>query len=139
LRKTTLNDIEIGIVMSGEITTGHDAQSGTGFRLFEKVVINMKGPFFQSFNPKTHKFFNKIGDYPANTREARVLMLLHELGHLMPGSGAHWLLPDDGGNFPQVIANTAMVLNKCGEQVKALSLQRPEIGIDSTAQLNPHQ
>jgi len=56
-------------------------------------------------------------------------MLLHELGHLLPGSGAHWLLPDDGGNFPQVVANTATVLNQCHEQVKALSLQPDTTGL----------
>jgi len=139
LRKTTLVENEIGIAMSGAITTGNDLQTGIGFRLFENVAVNMKGPFYQSFNPKTHKFFNKIGAYPANTREARVVMLLHELGHLLPGSGAHWLLLDDGGNFPQVIANTAMVMDKCNEQVKALSLQHPDISNDSTAQLNPHK
>jgi hypothetical protein len=128
LKKTALEQNEVGIIMSGATTTGKDFRTGIGFRLFENVVINLKGPFFQSFNLKIRKFFNNVGNYPANTREARIVMLLHELGHLLPGSGPHWLLPDDGGNFPQVIANTATVLNQCNEQIKSLSLQRDSSG-----------
>jgi hypothetical protein len=139
IRKTTLDHNEIGIVMSGSVTVGKDIPTGIGFRLFESVVVNLKGPFFQNFNLKNRRFFNHLGEFPPNTREARVLMLLHELGHLLPGSGAHWLLPDDGGNLPQVMANTATILERCGEQVKSLSLPNAAAGIATTAQLIPHQ
>jgi hypothetical protein len=128
LKKTTLDQNEIGIIMSGSTTVGKDMQTGIGFRLFDNAIINLKGPFFQNFNLKLHKFFHNIGDYPPNSREARVIMLLHEMGHLLPGSGAHWLLPDDGGNVPQVMANTATILNQCNEQVKSLSFERDSAG-----------
>ncbi|HEX8890617.1 MAG TPA: hypothetical protein VF779_15805 [Pyrinomonadaceae bacterium] len=136
LKEKTLDQIEIGIVMSGAITTGSDEKSGLLFRLFENAVINRNGPFFQSFNPKTHRFFNKVGDYPANTREARAVMILHELGHLTRGANGQWLLPNDGGNLQQVIANTDAVLEQCNEQVKALSHLHTETGEDAPAQLN---
>lgn len=139
LKQTALDNNEVGIIMSGVTTTGQDKQTGVGFRLFENVAVNLKGPFFQSFNPKTHRFFNRVGGYPANTREARVVMLLHELGHLLPGSGPHWLLEDDANNFPQVMANTNSVLERCDAQVKSLGLQHTTIGTDQLAQFEPNK
>jgi hypothetical protein len=136
LKEQSLDQTEIGIVMSGAVTSGADAESGLTFRLFENAVINRQGPFFQSYNPKTHKFFSKVGDYPANTREARAVMILHELGHLTRGASGQWLLPNDGGNLHQVIANTEAVLQQCNEQVKALSHPRLEAGNAAPAQLN---
>ena len=136
LKEQSLDQTEIGIVMSGAVTDGTDAESGLTFRLFENAVINRQGPFFQSYNPKTHKFFSKVGDYSANTREARAVMILHELGHLMRAASGQWLLPNDSGNLHQVILNTEAVLGQCNEQVKNLSHQRQDEGTGAPAQLN---
>jgi len=136
LKEKMLEQNEVGIMMTGAVTTGMDSESGLSFRLFEKAVINLKGPFFQSYNPNTRKLFNKVGEFAPNTREARVVMLLHELGHLTRTANGQWLLPNDGGDLHQVIANTNMVLEQCNGQVKALSHQRPETENDSPAQLN---
>jgi hypothetical protein len=80
----------------------------------------LRGPFYQSVNYRSQDFFNKIGHYPANTREARVAMLLHELGHLLRGADGRWLLQDDAGDRLQIAANTATIMRQCSEQIKML-------------------
>lgn len=126
LKTTTLGENGIGIIMSGPITFGTDAQTGLSYRLFKEALVNLRGPFYQSVNSRSRGFFHKVGYYFANTREARVTMLLHELGHLLPDSKGGWLLPDDGGNYLQVAANTATIMERCSEQIKDLSLQRAD-------------
>lgn len=126
LKSTALKENGIGIIMSGPITFGKDAQTGVSYRLFKDAVVNLRGPFYQSVNSRSRGFFHKIGYYFANTREARVTMLLHELGHLLPDSKGGWLLPDDGGNYLQVAANTVIIMDRCSEQIKDLSVQRAD-------------
>lgn len=110
----------VGIVMQGQVINGQDAKTGLRFRLFEKSQVNVTGPFFRSTSNLTQGFFRSIGRYPANTRRARALMLLHELGHLMPSGGGHWLLPDDGDDPIRVAANTDTVMNTCSAQIDSL-------------------
>lgn len=117
---TSVMENNIGINMFGRITFITDAQTGISYRLFQKALVNLRGPFYRSANYQSQGFFKRIGYYPANTREARVTMLLHELGHLLPGSNGRWLLPDDGGDHIQVAANTAIIMDKCSEQIKSL-------------------
>jgi hypothetical protein len=121
--ETSLIENHVGISMSGSITFITDFQTGVSYRLFKRALVNLKGPFYQSANSKTQDFFHKIGYYLANTREARVTMLLHELGHLLRGPDGNWLLPDDGDNHVQVAANTDTVMNKCSEQIQSLSME----------------
>jgi hypothetical protein len=121
--ETSLIENHVGITMSGSITFVTDFQTGVRYRLFKRALINLRGPFYQSANSKTQDFFHKIGYYLANTREARVTMLLHELGHLLRGPDGGWLLPDDGDSHVQVAANTATIMNKCSEQIKALGME----------------
>ncbi len=118
--KTSVIENHVGISMFGPFTLVTDSQTGVSYRLFQNVVVNLRGPFYRSDNYRSQIFFKKIGYYPANTREARVTMLLHELGHLLPGSDGRWLLPDDGGNPIQIAANTATIMDKCSEQIKSL-------------------
>ena len=111
----------VGIVMHGAIINGTDAKTGLRYRLFKKTQVNLAGPFFRSANNNLNQgFFRSIGHYPANTRRARALMLLHELGHLVPSGGGRWLLPDDGNDPVRVAANTDTVMNTCGEQLDSL-------------------
>jgi hypothetical protein len=121
--ETSLIENHVGISMSGSITMVTDFQTGASYRLFKRAFVNLTGPFYRSANSKSQGFFHKIGYYLANTREARVTMLLHELGHLLRGSDGLWLLPDDGDSHVQVAANTATIMNKCSEQIKALSME----------------
>jgi hypothetical protein len=126
LRKTSLAENLAGIGMFGPITTVTDHETGVSYRLFEKALVNQMGPFYQSVNYRSQAYFQKIGYFPANTREARVSMLLHELGHLLSGPDGRWLLADDGGDMAQSAANTGTIMDKCGEQIKSLSLQRAD-------------
>ncbi len=44
-------------------------------------------------------------------------MLLHELGHLIPGKDKNWLLPNDGGDAILSTRNSRTVENHCEEQI----------------------
>ncbi|HEV7860434.1 MAG TPA: hypothetical protein VGO91_17585 [Pyrinomonadaceae bacterium] len=123
LKKTSLAESPAGIGMFGPITTVTDFGTGVKYRLFEKALVNQDGPFYQSVNYQSQGYFHKIGHFSANTREARVSMLLHELGHLLQGPDGRWLLPDDGGDDALSAANTMTIMNKCSAQIKSLSLQ----------------
>jgi hypothetical protein len=125
--ETSLIENHVGISMNGTFTFVTDAETGVSYRLFKKALVNLTGPFYRSANYKSQSFFQRIGHYLANTREARVLMLLHELGHLLPGPDGRWLLPDDGNNHVQVAINTATIMSKCSEQIKSLRVQRNEV------------
>jgi hypothetical protein len=91
------------------------------YRLFDEVVVNERGPFYQSMKSPARGFFHSVGHFSANTREARVTMLLHELGHLLTDASHKWLLPDDGGDEARSLANTRVFMEKCGAQIKSLS------------------
>jgi len=110
----------VGIVMHGPVTSGTDARTGLRYRLFEKTQVNLTGPFFRSTSNLNQAFFRSIGSYSANTRKARTLMLLHELGHLVSSGGGRWLLPDDGDDPVRVAANTDTVLGMCAAQIDSL-------------------
>jgi hypothetical protein len=126
LKKQSLEDSHIAIIMVGPVTTGMDYQTGLKYRLFKEALVNQMGPFYQTVNQESKGFFHKIGHYQANTREARVTMLLHELGHLVAGSDGRWLLPDDEGKRSQVDANTNTIMDRCSEQIGLLNQQRFE-------------
>lgn len=82
--------------MSGETTSVTNAQTKKEYRLFEHVSINGNGPFYRKQFSLMEPPIHGIGSFEANTKEARVLMFLHELGHLIKGEDGNWLLPDDG-------------------------------------------
>ena len=118
--ETALEASGVGILMTGSLITATDGGTGLPYRLFKKAQVNLAGPFFRSASSQSQTFFRSIGRYPANTRKARVLMLLHELGHLVPGPDGGWLLPDDAGDRVQVHANTETVMQRCGQQLDTL-------------------
>ena len=113
-----LPDRFVGIRMSGGETTFISQLTGYEYRLFKKVTINTAGPFYSSGNA----FFPmpRCGSFWPNTREARVLMLLHELGHMVKGANGKWLLPDDGHSDQLSKSNTRVIESKCMAQIKAL-------------------
>lgn len=113
-----LTDRFVGIRMSGGDTTFISRLTGYEYRLFRTVTINTAGPFYSSGNP----FFPipRCGSFWPNTREARALMLLHELGHMIKGANGKWLLPDDGGSDQISKGNTRLVESKCIAQLRAL-------------------
>lgn len=110
----------VGIRMYGGYTDFSDPSHGFSYRLFDKAVVNVAGPFSSRQSFSNEPPVRNIGGFQPDTREARVLMLLHEIGHLLSGPDRNWLLPNDGGDDERSEKNTRLVESKCGEQIRAL-------------------
>lgn len=110
----------IGIRMSGASLNGFNQTTKIKYRLFDKVLINRNGPFFRKKNSPWELTVRGVGTFLPNTKEARVLMFLHELGHIVKGAGGNWLLPDDGGDEALSTENTRKIEEVCGSQIKNL-------------------
>ena len=54
-----------------------------------------------------------------------MLILLHELGHLMKRNDGNWLLADDNKADTVSRDNSKKILEVCGEQIKALGRPSP--------------
>jgi len=111
----------IAIRMSGRITTVQSNRTGFSFRLFEKAEINLASSFFRS---NANSFV--VSNFQPNTRETRVVVLLHELGHLVKSPENRWVLPDDGTDRSLSLENTRQVVSVCREQIESLSKQSTE-------------
>jgi len=109
-------DHNIAIRMSGDVTTFQSQATGFSFRMFKKVEVNLGGSFFRN---------NGRGSvttiFPGNSRETRVVVLLHELGHLVKNSSKQWVLPDDGDSNALSLANTDKVITVCRQEIDSLS------------------
>lgn len=109
---------QVGIRMTGAVREIQNVQTGLRYRLFEKVLVNVNGPFYKV---SCHAgFFTSWGGFAPNTREIRVAMLLHELAHMMKGADGNWLIPDDGSNWSLSARNTLLIEEKCGEHIRTL-------------------
>jgi hypothetical protein len=115
MRKDYLS-ANVGIRMSGTTASVLDFQTNRAYRLFEKVIINGNGPFFRSKYPDSASLPG-IGTYGPDTRQARVLMLLHELGHTIKSDEGKWLLPDDGGDESLSRRNSMKIEKVCAEEI----------------------
>jgi len=85
------------------------------------VSINANGAFYKNSHFNSEQRVPGVGSFRPNTREVRVLILLHELGHLMQGVDGKWLLPDDGGNESLSRSNSYKIEQVCAEQINGLS------------------
>ena len=113
-------DRHIGFRMTGTTTSVLNFRTSFKYRLFEKAEVNLNGPFYQASGlPNTPKV-PSIGTFPPSSREARVTLLLHELGHLIQKPDDQWLLRDDGKDIWQSEENTRRVIKACGEQIREL-------------------
>lgn len=110
----------IAMRMRGTTTNTEDARTNARYRLFDKVAINANGAFYKRGNFRSEQTIPGVGSFGANTREVRVLILLHELGHLMRGQDGDWLLPNDGGNEQLSRDNSRKIEEVCGEQIRGL-------------------
>ena len=116
-----LRDSRTGIEMSGNFTYFAQPERQSGYRLFAEATINTRGPFFKAKVFASEPYVPRVGSFGPNTREARVLILLHELGHLVEGQDGRWLIPDDG-NAPEIsLQNTALIEAQCRVQILSLS------------------
>ena len=111
----------VSFQMSGRPGEFLDLTTGASYRLFNKVMVNSEGSFYQRrFDPMRQRPRN-VGRFPPGTRSARALILMHELGHLIRGRNGRWLIPDDGNDSWQSKQNTAQVESVCHEQLKTLN------------------
>jgi hypothetical protein len=113
---------KMGLRMSGLQTNMLDSLTGVSYRLFERAAVNVNGPFFQDNSFRGLSYVPNVDVFRPKTREARVLILLHELGHLMKGADGKWLLPDDGNSEERSTRNTSTVMTHCSEQIKSLGV-----------------
>ncbi|HEY3025039.1 MAG TPA: hypothetical protein VGJ55_02685 [Pyrinomonadaceae bacterium] len=120
LREHSINDCRTGVRMSGLFADYVDSESGVFYRLFAEAELNTGGPFYKAKVFPAEPFVPNVGSFRPNTREARVLILLHELAHLIKGRDGTWLIPDDGGNPQLSRQNTRTVETQCGQQIRAL-------------------
>lgn len=97
-----------------------DPVTGASYRLFDKTLVNTNGSFYQRRVELMREYPSDIGIFAPGSRQARALILLHELGHLIQDENGAWLIPDDGHNGPQSKANTLRVQQACRMQLERL-------------------
>ena len=113
----------VGLKMSGDYINVLNAETNLKYRIFERAALNSAGPFYRQRVSATGMTISGVGSFPPNSREARVLMLLHELGHLMKGADEKWLLADDGNNVAGSLKNTRKIESICGNEIRSLNKQ----------------
>lgn len=111
---------EVSFQMAGSPRLIRDPRTGASYRLFEQTMVNTNGSFYQRRADPMRRFPSDIGNFAPGSRGARVLILLHELGHLIQGENGDWLIPDDGHDGTQSKANTLRVQQVCRRELDAL-------------------
>lgn len=111
-----------GRMGGGTINVRHEP-TGLRFRLFEETLLNTEGAFYRRQDSRSHKMVPRVGSFAPDTRAARALILLHELGHLLRGEGGRWLLEDDGDDASLSERNTKLVEERCAGRLRALEAQ----------------
>lgn len=121
LKKKALDNRDIAVRMSGNFETFFNAQTGAQYRIFEEATVNSNGPLLRRPASERERERMRVGRFPSGTRQARALMFLHEVGHLVPrAGGGGWVLPNDGDNLRLSDKNTKTVEENCIEQLTAL-------------------
>ena len=120
IRKDVLA-VGIGMRMSGATTNVHDAKTNKKYRVFEKVSLNSNGPFYRKKAALWEPTVPRVGTFAPSTKEARVLILLHELGHVVRGADGQWLLPDDGKDEGASRSNSYKIEDVCQNEIQGLS------------------
>lgn len=110
--------VSISFEMKGAGTFVTDLSTGAVYRRFEKMTVNYHGAFYKDRDLNIEKT-PRVGAFPPNTRPARTLILLHEMGHLIRKNGA-WLIPDDGGDWWRSIENTRVIEQTCRQELQRL-------------------
>ncbi len=106
--------------MTGQTTYMLNVTTKKEYRLFEQVLINAKGPFYRNRFSSSDPSVPSVGTFEPNTKEVRVLIFLHELGHVVKGQDGEWLLPNDGNSDKVSQENTRKIEGICGDQIKGL-------------------
>ena len=111
---------EVTFQMVGTPRLLRDPATGASYRLFDKTLVNSNGSFYQRRVELMREYPSDIGSFTPGSRQARALILLHELGHLIQDENGAWLIPDDGHNGRQSKANTLRVQQACRMQLETL-------------------
>lgn len=106
----------IAMEMSGSTVTVLNVRTKQRSRIFNKVKLNANGPFYRR-RPNVEE---RVGSFQPNTREARVLIFLHELGHVVKGANGSWLLPNDGNDEAVSKRNSDTIERICGNEIHGL-------------------
>lgn len=114
IKRGRLANPRVALRMTGTYTHYTNHTTGASYRLFEEATLNNDGPI----TGQAARMY--VGSYPGYTPQARALVLLHELGHLVPGRGGGWLLPNDGDDAVTSAYNTRLIEIRCGAQLNAL-------------------
>jgi hypothetical protein len=130
--KTRYFDREVAIRMSGATTMIQSQATGFTFRLFDKVELNMAGSFFRTPAP-TERYSSITREFPPNSRETRVVVFLHELGHLVRTRDGQWVLSDDGDDPIRSLQNTDRVVSACKQQIASLAGLTAEQELEMTS------
>ena len=117
-------DTKIAIRMSGPVSTIQSNATGFSFRMFEKVELNLAGSFFRN-RSATDGRYSISPIYAPNTRQTRVVVLLHELGHLVRNPDRSWVLADDGKDPVLSLRNTEQIVATCRNDIDGLSSFTP--------------
>ena len=131
----------IAVRMSGPTTMFRNGVTGFSFRMFEKAEINMAGSFYRGNTP-TGGRVPLIANYQPNTRQGRLALLLHELGHLVRGADKKWVLSDDGKDVHLSAKNTEHVVDVCRDEIEYVTrmnvVDQIEEPLSTIAQLASH-
>jgi hypothetical protein len=120
--KPTQLDSTVAVRMTGKATKVTSDRYLLSYRLFAQAKLNLSGPFYSGNALRIGRsVVPSIGKFPPNTREARVTILLHELGHLIERPDKQWVLPDDGASADLSEENTERVIAVCGKQIRSRS------------------
>ena len=111
-------DSTVAVRMTGKTMRVTSLQYPLSYRLFEKAELNLRGPFYRGEACHSDRSVTIVGSFLPNTREARVTILLHELGHLIERRNKQWLLPNDGNSDHLSRENTERVIAVCDKQIR---------------------
>ncbi|MEO8433929.1 MAG: hypothetical protein ABI596_03475 [Pyrinomonadaceae bacterium] len=106
----------VAMEMSGSVSNVLNFRTKRQSRVFSKVKLNANGPFYRR-RPNVEE---RVGSYQPNTREARVLIFLHEMGHVVRGADGNWLLPNDGNDEALSKHNSNTIESICGDAINGL-------------------
>ena len=112
-------DRSVGVRMSGNVSYTSNYTTGLSYRIFEVAELNLNGPFFRANTTSSDVTIARIGEFSPNTREARMAIILHELGHLIRVAPKQWVLPNDGNDPGTSKQNTLKVIEICRDQIKS--------------------
>src|ERR1700730_4248141 len=118
--QTSYLERHVGLRMTGETTNILNFRTGFKYRLFDKAEVNLNGPFYQASGLMNRHNAARIGTFLPSSREARVTLLLHELGHLIRKPDGHWVLRDDGNDTRLSEENTRRVIEACVKQIREI-------------------